>query len=134
MFLQEDQNISSGRDIMAKKGPCWEGYQMVGMKMKNGRRVPNCVPIKKMSGGGMQDEKEYGEKKYNPIKTKNNILLDKMPKMSPGEYNYKKKNKVIEAYTGKAIRQPSETNKEFEMRHEYNTANKGMKDYYKDLI
>jgi hypothetical protein len=54
--------------------------------------------------------------------------------MSPEEYNYKKKNKVIKAYTGKAIRQPSETNKEFEMRHEYHTATKGMKDYYKDLI
>jgi zinc D-Ala-D-Ala carboxypeptidase len=41
---------------------------------------------------------------------------------------------VIEAYTGKAIRQPSETNKEFEMRHEYHTGTKGMKDYYKDII
>jgi hypothetical protein len=31
---------------MAKKskGPCWDSYQMVGMKMKNGKRVPNCVP------------------------------------------------------------------------------------------
>jgi hypothetical protein len=29
---------------MAKKGPCWEGYEMVGMKTKNGRKVPNCVP------------------------------------------------------------------------------------------
>ena len=62
---------------------------------------------KKMSGGGMQDESEY-------------------------EYN--KKNKVIKAYTGKAIRQPSETNKEFKMRHEHHTATKGMKDYYKDII
>jgi len=32
---------------MAKKGPCWEGYEMVGMKTKNGRKVPNCVPKKK---------------------------------------------------------------------------------------
>jgi len=29
---------------MAKQGPCWDGYVMKGMKMKNGRRVPNCVP------------------------------------------------------------------------------------------
>ena len=28
---------------MAKKGPCWEGYEMIGMKTKNGRKVPNCV-------------------------------------------------------------------------------------------
>ena len=24
--------------------PCWEGYEMVGWKNKNGKRVPNCVP------------------------------------------------------------------------------------------
>lgn len=24
--------------------PCWDGYEMVGMKMKDGKRVPNCVP------------------------------------------------------------------------------------------
>ncbi len=29
-----------------KKGPCWEGYEMVGMKKKGGRTVPNCVPNK----------------------------------------------------------------------------------------
>lgn len=26
---------------------CWSGYKQVGMKDKNGRQVPNCVPIKK---------------------------------------------------------------------------------------
>jgi hypothetical protein len=30
-----------------KKGPCWEGYEMIGMKKKGGRTVPNCVPKKK---------------------------------------------------------------------------------------
>ena len=25
---------------------CWDGYKQVGGKMKNGRMVPNCVPIK----------------------------------------------------------------------------------------
>ena len=28
---------------------CWEGYKSVGGKMKNGKRVPNCVPIKEAS-------------------------------------------------------------------------------------
>jgi hypothetical protein len=27
----------------AKKDPCWAGYKMIGMKDKNGRKVPNCV-------------------------------------------------------------------------------------------
>jgi hypothetical protein len=30
-----------------KKGPCWSGYEMIGMKKKGGRTVPNCVPKKK---------------------------------------------------------------------------------------
>lgn len=25
------------------KNPCWKGYSMVGTKMKNGKKVPNCV-------------------------------------------------------------------------------------------
>ena len=29
-----------------KKGPCWSGYEMIGMKKKGGKNVPNCVPIK----------------------------------------------------------------------------------------
>lgn len=31
---------------MAKKGPCWKGYEMVGMKKKGNKNVPNCVPKK----------------------------------------------------------------------------------------
>lgn len=26
---------------------CWSGYKQEGMKDKNGRMVPNCVPVKK---------------------------------------------------------------------------------------
>jgi len=32
--------------VEKKDSPCWEGYEMVGYKMKDGKRVPNCVPIK----------------------------------------------------------------------------------------
>lgn len=27
--------------------PCWKGYRQLGTKMKNNRRVPNCVPTKR---------------------------------------------------------------------------------------
>jgi hypothetical protein len=30
-----------------KDDPCWEGYEQVGMKEKDGKEVPNCVPKKK---------------------------------------------------------------------------------------
>ena len=26
---------------------CWKGYKAVGLKSKNGKQVPNCVPITK---------------------------------------------------------------------------------------
>ena len=28
------------------KKACWKGYEAIGMKMKNGKKVPNCVPVK----------------------------------------------------------------------------------------
>ena len=31
--------------IPEDKGPCWKGYEQIGMKTKNGKQVPNCVPI-----------------------------------------------------------------------------------------
>jgi hypothetical protein len=33
---------------------CWEGYKQVGGKMKNGRMVPNCVPVKEASSPAQQ--------------------------------------------------------------------------------
>lgn len=29
-----------------KDDPCWKSYKQVGMKKKNGKEVPNCVPDK----------------------------------------------------------------------------------------
>lgn len=31
------------------ENPCWKGYEMVGTKKKDGREVPNCVPVKEAS-------------------------------------------------------------------------------------
>ena len=31
--------------IPEDKGPCWKGYEQIGMKNKGGKQVPNCVPI-----------------------------------------------------------------------------------------
>ena len=43
-------NISYICDMKArksKKDPCWDGHEMVGMKSKGGKSVPNCVPVSK---------------------------------------------------------------------------------------
>jgi len=34
------------RSLFEKSDPCWKNYEMVGMKDKNGKKVPNCVPVK----------------------------------------------------------------------------------------
>tara|TARA_B100001250_G_scaffold325399_1_gene289181 strand:- start:84 stop:521 length:438 start_codon:yes stop_codon:yes gene_type:complete len=31
--------------ITEDENPCWKGYEMIGMKDKGGKKVPNCVPI-----------------------------------------------------------------------------------------
>ncbi len=33
--------------IAKKKGPCWSSHEMIGMKKKGGKKVPNCVPKNK---------------------------------------------------------------------------------------
>ena len=33
-------------DLKDADDPCQEGYEQIGMKMKDGKKVPNCVPIK----------------------------------------------------------------------------------------
>jgi hypothetical protein len=40
------ENKQNHLDEMKKmKNPCWKGYKAYGMKKKNGKMVPNCVPI-----------------------------------------------------------------------------------------
>ena len=41
------------------KDACWTGYTAVGMKMKNGKKVPNCVP--------KNEETELEEAKKKPV-------------------------------------------------------------------
>jgi len=40
----EDTYKSINESINEDENPCWKGYEMVGMKMKDGKEVPNCVP------------------------------------------------------------------------------------------
>jgi hypothetical protein len=43
---------------------CWDGYKQVGMKTKNGKQVPNCVPVeedlKKWFGKGKTGSSDGG--------------------------------------------------------------------------
>jgi phosphopantetheine adenylyltransferase len=41
--LHEEKKVSEPTGKL--KDACWKGYTAVGMKTKNGRKVPNCVPV-----------------------------------------------------------------------------------------
>ncbi len=57
--IYQNRNMSSQQRVLSAindinlypseeelKAPCTSGYEQYGMKIKNGRKVPNCIPIK----------------------------------------------------------------------------------------
>ena len=47
------------------KNPCWKGYKQVGMKEKDGKQVPNCVPIDEINE--MKVNKSKVDKTYKSV-------------------------------------------------------------------
>jgi hypothetical protein len=66
----EISEMSEDCDCDKFKEPCQNGYEMIGMKLKNGRLVPNCVPQKmsndlakiEQDGKPLFDTKEEAER------------------------------------------------------------------------
>jgi hypothetical protein len=178
------------------RGTCWVGYEQKGMKMKKGKRVPNCV--KKASKGEYMDESEAHESKESKAEEARETRLEKKGYVETKSGKMKKPKKAflglavqaasksdnvkfpsligigadkllknsetarnitsnlgiggkmlssyysdlsgkktpqqntppVKAYTGRAIRQPTETDTEFEIRHEYHTPFKGPQKAY----
>ena len=48
-WIKNFKNIKEEKK-MKGEDPCWKGYEMVGKKKKNGKEVPNCVPVKEEMG------------------------------------------------------------------------------------
>jgi hypothetical protein len=46
---------------LAEDDPCWKNYQQVGMKKKDGREVPNCVPKANVKEVADTDQDKYNE-------------------------------------------------------------------------
>jgi hypothetical protein len=62
-MFQEGSN-----DILDEANPCWKGYKQVGMKEKNGKEVPNCVPVNEGEGlwANIHAKRERGETPAKP--------------------------------------------------------------------
>jgi len=56
---------------------CWSGYEQRGMKDKNGRKVPNCVPIKKSNDESDEDLDKAKDKFKDVIKPRKGEPADK---------------------------------------------------------
>jgi hypothetical protein len=65
---------------------CWKGYEMIGMKDKGGRQVPNCVPIKEADAYCPQCLVEYIERSQN----ENEYINLMEPGLNEAEYQGRK--------------------------------------------
>lgn len=54
---------------------CWKGYKQIGMKEKNGKEVPNCVPINEGIGDIVAADGNLNE---SLIKSKKSSIFDKI--------------------------------------------------------
>lgn len=61
--------------IKEDEDPCWKGYTQVGMKMKNGKKVPNCVPSKGVPKAKGYKKESVDEAVRIPAQTGNNVFV-----------------------------------------------------------
>jgi hypothetical protein len=68
-------------EVKDEENPCWEGYRQEGMKEKDGKQVPNCVPVEAKDEAvnvtDSDETKEEGEKEMDKF----DAVLDKMNKI-----------------------------------------------------
>jgi hypothetical protein len=70
---------------LEEQSPCWKGYKQIGMKDKNGRQVPNCVPISEAESAAQQAAIAINMKKKG-IKPKNEEAPMNPSTNQPGGY------------------------------------------------
>jgi hypothetical protein len=58
--IVSDILYKADQGILEDSDPCWKGYRQLGMKKKNGKEVPNCVPESK--------EVSWEDRGYNDCK------------------------------------------------------------------
>jgi hypothetical protein len=58
-----------------EENPCWKGYTQVGMKKKNGKEVPNCVPAEGVPKAKGYKKKNVNEAARMPAQTGNNVFV-----------------------------------------------------------
>jgi hypothetical protein len=72
-----------------KQSPCWDGYVQRGMKEKNGKMVPNCVPVSKS-----MDEETY--RKFKVKRRKPGYVFDSSGAVIAGSDSMTTKSSIAE--------------------------------------
>jgi predicted RNA binding protein YcfA (HicA-like mRNA interferase family) len=123
-----EEMVQEGENEQVKDGdPCWKDYEMVGMKKKGGKQVPNCVPvkeestpywkktsfIKKMSRVAKQERLEREKKEAEKKQVKEETLEEGRPSQShPLEgHEYHKKTNAELVYIAKDAHKAAEAMK-----------------------
>ncbi len=56
-YISDDEHLDKWNNM---EKACWSGYKQVGMKDKNGKQVPNCVPVNKSTGEPEEPKPSWG--------------------------------------------------------------------------
>jgi hypothetical protein len=88
---KKEQVLPEDRD------PCWANYKQVGMKTKNGKKVPNCVPkesVKEMDGDGAGRDGS-NRKKHSTYGSRDRDTVSNGPDIHLGPKNMMKRKDVL---------------------------------------
>lgn len=70
-------------DFEKAKGPCWDGYEQVGFKMQDGKKVPNCVKVDTNKASDNEDQTGEGhDKKKKKRMMKSGSIIENHPDCS----------------------------------------------------
>ena len=95
------------------KGVCWKGYEAIGTKKKNGKEVPNCVPVKESDAAWTASQEKKKEDKLTS-KDKDTLgklhdLMAKQKKPVNEEQLDELSNDKLDSYLGKAHQSNQDT-------------------------
>ncbi len=116
------RSTKNSASITAAADPCWDGYVQVGMKTKNGNRVPNCVPSSATIGYLVETaNSEFGESRHVSAETAYEIARKAVDKYDylPDEELYDAVMWELQNFLDYATSGESEYKEEFSLYSEY---------------
>lgn len=90
--------------------PCWDGYKPVGTKKKNGKTVPNCVPVQETAAwtrkagknpeGGLNRKGIMSYRRENPGSKLSMAVTTKPSKLDPDSKSAKRRKSFCARMSG----------------------------------